>query len=130
MFAASVASPAASRSRLGRLSAALGLPVPVTVGARSAFGNRGRAVLTGLCLALTVASVVATMGMEVSLRLDAKPPPAIAAVALDPVAVPGDGEALRPIVYGLDVVLLGVRSRISRPRSCSACGNASAISRC
>jgi putative ABC transport system permease protein len=113
VLAAGVSASHAGRSRLGRLADRLGLPVPLALGARDAFANRGRGVVTVLCLALAVGSIVATFGMEAS--LDAAParqgtPPAkVGGVPLgDPVPSPSDAAALRPVVYGLDAVLLCV----------------------
>jgi putative ABC transport system permease protein len=103
----------AGRSRLGRLAHRLRLPAPIALGAGEAFARPGRATLTALALALTVVSAVATLGMEASLRVSAEPPAApprqegLAAPAWDPVDDDaGEGERLRPIVYGLDAVLL------------------------
>jgi putative ABC transport system permease protein len=66
-----------------------------------------------LCLALAVGSIVATLGMEAS--LDAAPVAAAAPAAAmpgvpvgDPIADHSDAEELRPLVYGLDAVLLCV----------------------
>ena len=108
-------SASAGRSRLGRLADRLGLPVPVALGARASFARPGRTALTAFSLALTVASVVATLGMEASLDIATVPPPAPPLVegletpAWDPVDDDaGEGATLRPIVYGLDAVLLFV----------------------
>jgi len=101
----------AGRSRLGRLADRLCLPVPVALGARSSFARPGRSTLTVLSLALTVAAVVATLGMEASLSLPSDPPPAPANPAGFPPPVDSDtgaGELLRPVVYSLDAVLLFV----------------------
>jgi len=101
----------AGRSRLGRLADRLRLPVPVALGARSSFARPGRSTLTVLSLALTVAAVVATLGMEASLSLPSDPPPAPANPAGFPPPVDSDtgaGELLRPVVYSLDAVLLFV----------------------
>ncbi len=105
--------PGSGRSRLGGLAVKLGLPLPVVIGARESFSRPGRATLTVLSLALTVAAVVATLGAEASLndsvipRQDVSAP--LEAFGPDPV---NDDEAeaakLRPIVYGLDGVLLFV----------------------
>jgi putative ABC transport system permease protein len=106
-------SPGSRQSRLGRLATSLGLPLPIVVGARDAFSHRGRATLTVLSLALTVASVVATLGMEASLN-DSVIPPQTASASLeafgpDPVNDDtAEAAQLRPIVYGLDGVLLFV----------------------
>jgi ABC-type antimicrobial peptide transport system permease subunit len=67
--------------------------------------------LTVLSLALTVAAVVATLGMEASLSLPAtEPPPPLSPAGVPP---PVDSDAgadtlLRPVVYSLDAVLLFV----------------------
>ena len=102
----------AGRSRLGRLADRLGLPVPVALGARSSFSRPGRSTLTVLSLALTVAAVVATLGMEASLSLPSDPPPA-PPPGVEGIPPPVDGDAgadtlLRPVVYSLDAVLLFV----------------------
>jgi putative ABC transport system permease protein len=102
------------RSRLGRLAERLGLPVPATVGARSAFARRGRVTLTVIALALTVTSAVATLGMEASLDVATDPGVAQPLEGLDtPMFDPvnddaGEDEILRPVVYGLDALLLFV----------------------
>jgi putative ABC transport system permease protein len=101
------------RSRLGALAGRLRLSAPLALGVGESFRHRGRATLTALSLALTVAAVVATLGMEASLRVNAEPPaaPEIAAgiPAWDPVDDDaGEAARLRPIVYGLDAVLLFV----------------------
>lgn len=108
-------SGAAGRSRLGRLADRLGLPVPAALGARASFARPGRTALTAFSLALTVSSVVATLGMEASLDVASVPPPApplaegLDTPAWDPVDDDaGEGATLRPIVYGLDGVLLFV----------------------
>jgi ABC-type lipoprotein release transport system permease subunit len=111
-----LAGPAGSgggRSRLAALTERLGLPVSAALGARESFRHPARATLTTLSLALTVAAVVATLGMEASLRVDAAPPTAPEAAAGVPAWDPVDDDAgeaarLRPIVYGLDAVLLFV----------------------
>ena len=104
----------ARRSRLGSLVDRLGLPTAAGVGARGSFARRGRTLLTVLALALTVASVVATLGMEASLDVATDPgvAPPIAGLdtpRFDPVDDDaGEAELLRPIVYSLDAVLLFV----------------------
>lgn len=106
----------AGHSRLGRLTRRLRLPLPVTLGVRGSFARPGRDTLTLLSLSLTVVAVVATLGMEASLDVAVTPPPAPALDGLQP-DVPawdpvdddaGEGATLRPIVYGLDVLLLFV----------------------
>jgi putative ABC transport system permease protein len=106
---------ASRRSRLGRLAQRWRLPLPATLGARDAFAHPGRSTLTALCLALTVASLVATLGMEASFKVATNPPPApplvqgVETPAWDPVDDDaGEAARLRPIVYGLDGVLLFV----------------------
>ena len=106
---------AGHRSRLGRLADRLGLGVPATLGIRSSFARPGRSAVTTLSLALTVAAVVATLGMEASLRVATDPPPSptlaadVQTPAWDPVDDDaGEGSRLRPIVYGLDGILLFV----------------------
>ncbi len=108
-------SASAGRSRLGRLSDRLGLPLPVALGARDSFSRPGRAALTAVSLAVTVAAVVATLAMEASLDVATVPPPApplaegVDAPAWDPVDDDAhEGPALRPVVYGLDAALLFV----------------------
>ena len=87
------------RSRLARLP----LPLSLGVGIRDALVRPGRALLTVLALALTVATVTATLGMEASFGVESLPE----------VGDPVDNEAaeragLRPVVYGLDAVLMFV----------------------
>lgn len=102
------------RSRLGRLVDTAGAPVPVSVGARGSFVHRGRTLLTALSLALTVASAVATLGMEAS--LDVATNPGVAPLVqgsetpmFDPVDDDaGEANRLRPVVYSFDAVLLFV----------------------
>jgi putative ABC transport system permease protein len=101
-LAAGVSSPGTSRPRFTHLADRLGLPIPLTLGAADAFANRGRAVVTALCLALTVGSIVATLGLEASLDVG------VGAPIGDPIAYHGDAERLRAVVYGLDAVLLCV----------------------
>jgi putative ABC transport system permease protein len=102
------------RSRVGRLADRLGLPVPASVGARGAFARRGRTILTVLALAVTVTSAVATLGMEASLDVATDPgtaPPisGLETPQFDPVNDDAGEEAiLRPVVYGLDGLLLFV----------------------
>ena len=103
------------RSRLGRLADRLRLPVPVALGARSSFARPGRSTLTVLSLALTVAAVVATLGMEASLNIVSERAPAppraenLPTPAWDPVDDDaGEAALLRPVVYSLDAVLLFV----------------------
>ncbi len=101
-------------SRLGRLVDHAGAPAPVSIGARGSFAHRGRTVLTALSLALTVASAVATLGMEAS--LDVATSPGVAPLVqggetplFDPVDDDaGEASRLRPIVYSFDAVLLFV----------------------
>jgi putative ABC transport system permease protein len=106
---------AGHRSRLGRLADRLGLGVPTALGIRGSFARPGRSAVTTLSLALTVAAVVTTLGMEASLRVATDPPPSpplaadLQTPAWDPVDDDaGEGDRLRPIVYGLDAVLLFV----------------------
>jgi len=102
------------RSRLGGLGERLGLPVPAWVGARGAFSRRGRTILTVIALALTVTSAVATLGMEASLDVGtdpgvAAPMPGLDTPRFDPVNDDaGEDAILRPVVYGLDALLLFV----------------------
>jgi putative ABC transport system permease protein len=103
------------RSRLGRLADRLRLPVPVALGARASFARPGRSTLTVLSLALTVAAVVATLGMEASLNVvsdQATAPPIsddLPTPRWDPVDDDaGEASLLRPVVYSLDAVLLFV----------------------
>jgi len=107
-------SAGARRSRLGGLAERLGLPVPAWVGARGAFARRGRTILTVIALALTVTSAVATLGMEASLDVGtdpgvATPIPGLDTPRFDPVNDDaGEDAILRPVVYGLDALLLFV----------------------
>ena len=104
----------AHRSRLGRLADRAGLPLPATVGFRGAFTRRGRAILTVIALALTLTSVIATLGMEASLDVGTDPGVAPAIEGLDtPRFDPvnddaGEDKILRPVVYSLDALLLFV----------------------
>jgi putative ABC transport system permease protein len=99
---------------VGRLADRLGLPVPATVGARGAFARRGRTTLTVLALAVTVTSAVATLGMEASIDVGtdpgtALPVPGLETPRFDPVNDDaGEDAILRPVVYGLDALLLFV----------------------
>ncbi len=109
-------SSTAGRSRLGRTAERLGLPLAASLGARGSFARPGRATLTLLSLALTVTAAVCTLGMEASLDVATTPPPAPAldakladVPAWDPVDDDAaEGATFRPIVYGLDGVLLFV----------------------
>jgi putative ABC transport system permease protein len=100
------------RSRLGRLADRLGLPAAVGVGVRGSFVRRGRTILTALALAVTVASVVATLGMEASLDVAtdpgvAQPIEGFDTPRFDPVDDDaGEEDLLRPVVYSLDALLL------------------------
>jgi putative ABC transport system permease protein len=104
----------ARRSRLGALVDRLGLPLVIGVGARGCFARRGRTLLTAFALALTVASIVATLGMEASLDVATDPGtartmPGTETPLFDPVDDDaGEGDALRPVVYSLDALLLFV----------------------
>ena len=92
----------ARRARFGPLS----LPISLALGLRDASLRPGRTFVTILALALTVASATATLGMEAS--FDVQSPLAPGELA-DPVNDDAAEEAtLRPIVYGLDAVLLFV----------------------
>jgi putative ABC transport system permease protein len=109
------AAAAGTRSRLGPLAEQLGAPLSAALGARSSFARPGRATLTAVSLAFSVAALVATLGMEASLDVAASPPPAppladgVETPAWDPVDDDADeGSVLRPIVYGLDGLLLFV----------------------
>jgi putative ABC transport system permease protein len=81
---------------------------------RGAFARRGRTILTVIALALTVTSAVATLGMEASLGVGtdpgvAPPLPGLDTPRFDPVNDDaGEDEILRPVVYGLDALLLFV----------------------
>ena len=107
-------SAARSSARLGAVADRVGAPVAVAVGVRGSFRHRGRVILTVLSLALTVASAVATLGMEAS--LDIATDPGVAQLTqggetplFDPVDDDaGEAQRLRPIVYTLDAVLLFV----------------------
>lgn len=102
-------------SRLGRLVERAGAGVPAALGARGAFVRPGRSTATTVALAITVAACVATVGMEASLRVATNPLPAppLAAGSQTPAWDPVDDDAgeagrLRPVVYGLDALLLFV----------------------
>ncbi len=103
---------ATTHSRLGRVADRLGMPPSIGVGARGAFVRRGRTLLTAFALAVTVASAVATLGMEASLDVATDPGVAPAIAGLDtPVFDPvnddaGEEDILRPVVYSLDALLL------------------------
>ena len=89
------------------------MPQPYVLGARDSFARPGRAALTVLSLALTVAAVVATVAMEASLSVESAasvtaPPPGLPPLEWDVVAVTGDAGQLRPVVYGLDAALLAL----------------------
>jgi putative ABC transport system permease protein len=107
-------SASAHRSRLWGLADRIGLPVPSVVAARGAFARRGRTILTVVALALTVTSAVATLGMEASLDVAtdpgvAAPMPGLDTPRFDPVDDDaGEDAILRPVVYGLDALLLFV----------------------
>lgn len=107
-----VVAPGGRRSPIGRLADRVGLPIVVGIGARTAFARRGRAALTTMALALTVVSVVGTLGMEASLDVGSTPPPPPVTDGMplwDPVDDDAaEGDALRPVVYGLDLTLLFV----------------------
>jgi ABC-type antimicrobial peptide transport system permease subunit len=119
---ASILAPqgAGGRSRLRAAGASVGLPPAALVGIKDAFVRPGRASLTALSLALAVASVVGALAMEATFRLAAEsvaptggPAPLIVDAAGDPIVpepVPsgGDADRLRPIVYGLDAIMLAV----------------------
>jgi putative ABC transport system permease protein len=108
------ATPRRRQSRLAAIAERARAPLPVALGARDAFARPGRATLTALSLALSVAAAVATLSMEASLEVGPQPLPAVRAAdpalpAFDPVDDDaGERERLRPIVYGLDAVLLFV----------------------
>jgi putative ABC transport system permease protein len=92
----------ARRSRLAPFS----LPIPLALGLRDAALRPGRTFVTMLALALTVASATATLGMEASFDVQSALAPGELA---DPVNDDAAEEAtMRPIVYGLDAVLLFV----------------------
>jgi putative ABC transport system permease protein len=98
----------ARRSRLAPYS----LPLPLALGLRDAFVRPERALLTTLALALTVASATATLGMEASFDVGGAPQSVEVRNGLpteDPVNNDAAEEStLRPVVYGLDAVLLFV----------------------
>ena len=71
----------ARASRVARLARRLRLPVVVGVGAKDAFAQRGRTVLTVASLALAAALVATAMGFEATMdRLGARPGAARAAL--------------------------------------------------
>jgi ABC-type antimicrobial peptide transport system permease subunit len=92
----------------------VGLPLPAVLSARRSFARPGRSGLATLNLALAVVAIVGTLGMEASLNIATVPPPAPPIVpglpevpAWDPVDDDaGEGATLRPVVYGLDGLLL------------------------
>lgn len=103
------------RFRRSRLACALAhdrLPLAAQVGARESLAQPSRVVLTALSAAVTVASVVGTLAMEASLdaggtTATGPAPPGLPPPLWDPVDAGADDVAtLRPVVYGLDVVLL------------------------
>ena len=106
--------PRRARSRLAGWAERSGASLPLVLGARDAFARPARAVLTALSLALTVAALVCTLAMEASLDVASTGPPptppvgaGIGLTGPDPVDDDaGEGARLRPIVYGLDAVLL------------------------
>jgi hypothetical protein len=106
----SVRAPAARLlvpERRGRARArdAWRLPLPVAVGVRDAARRPGRSLLAVLAIALAVSSATATLAMEATLAL----PVAGGLPGFDPVSTAAaDAARLRPIVYGLDAVLLVV----------------------
>jgi putative ABC transport system permease protein len=94
-----------SRRGTARLAGAWSLPLPIAVGIRDAVRRPGRSALAVLALALAVSSVTATLAMEATLAL----PATGGMAALDPVSTAAaEAARLRPIVYGLDAVLLVV----------------------
>jgi putative ABC transport system permease protein len=103
---------AGHRSRVGRAAETLRLPLPVALGIREAFSRPARTWLLVGTLALAIAAAVATLGAEASLDIGATP---AAAPAIDGFETPrwdpidddaSDAGRLRPIIYGLDAVLL------------------------
>jgi putative ABC transport system permease protein len=88
------------------------LPLVVALGLRDAFANRGRAALVVLALSLSVGTIVGSIGMERSLRVASKPPPAPVVAGTpqwDPVDNDaGEGARLRPVIYAFDGVLVFV----------------------
>lgn len=103
---------AGHRSRVGRAAENLRLPLPVALGIREAFSRPARTWLLVGTLALAIAAAVATLGAEASLDIGATP---AAAPAIDGIETPrwdpiddhaSDAGRLRPIIYGLDSVLL------------------------
>ena len=98
------------RARAGRLGRR-GLPLVSAIGLREALVRPGRTILSVVVLAVTVGSVVGTLGMEASLDVASEPPRAPLVDGQQPAWDPidddlGEGATLRPIVYGLDAVLL------------------------
>lgn len=110
---------AAGRSRLHALGSRLGLPATALVGIKDAFSRPGRASLTALSLSLAVAAVVAALAMEATFELANQPSsptgtgPLLRDAAGEPVIpepAPADADTarLRPLVYGLDAILLAI----------------------
>jgi predicted lysophospholipase L1 biosynthesis ABC-type transport system permease subunit len=108
-------------SRLARTAARLRLPVPVVVGAKDTFAQRGRALLTGSTLVLSVIVLVAALSMEASFvledaqtrefleQIEGEPTPGVIGPRWDVFEDQSSERAqLRLIVYGLDAVLLAV----------------------
>jgi putative ABC transport system permease protein len=109
----------AARSRLQAVAARFGLPPVALIGVKDTFARPGRAVLTALTLSLAIAAVVAALSMEATFAAASEPPAATRGVpsltdaageALppDPVRVSADEDRLRPLVYGLNAILLAI----------------------
>ena len=102
----------AGRSWLGRLAARARLPLITSLGASDTLARPGRSLPAIIVLALTIGSVVGTLGMEASLDVSS----GSTTTNVDgpmPIGDPIDDDvdeaaALRPVVYGLDAALLVV----------------------
>jgi putative ABC transport system permease protein len=100
----------------------LGAPLPLTVGVKSALARPGRTAALVAALALSVGSLTATLAMESTIKHEDavesaslrsfSPPPDPAGLApdrFDPISAPdATREQIRPIVWGLDVLLLAL----------------------
>jgi putative ABC transport system permease protein len=111
--------PSARRSRLHAFASRIGLPVVALVGFKDAFARPGRAGLTALGLSLAVAVLVAALAMEATFALATEPAAPTSAspvvtdaagepLAPDPAPASSDEDRLRPLVYGLDAIVLAI----------------------
>ena len=109
----------AGRSRLAALASRLGLAPTALVGIKDAFSRPGRASLTALSLSLAIGAAVAALAMEATFELANQPSPPTGPATLlrdaageplipEPPAADGDSDRLRPLVYGLEAILLAI----------------------